>query len=220
MGEEAQLLVQDVDLLAGESEIVLIAEFGHRIGDRIVEAAIERPELVDVDLHAAFERQVGDRLAQVAVVVDDRIDAETVSQQFLAVQRRTFADFRQSRLAAAGGAGHLAAARGLGRLFDLQGLDELLQEHGDSVFQLHLRHARRRAPGNLDPASGDQLGAVRCEELMHHSGTIRGPCSVCCGDGRPADGRNRPPASDRPAYRQTARCRRACHPPRSIRYVL
>src|SRR5690606_31855145 len=97
MREESQPLVQCVGLQVRYDEIVLVAELGDRRGDGVVQAPVERPELVDADGSAAFERQVGDGLAKIAIVVDDFLYRETVLQQFLAVQGRRFADLGQRR---------------------------------------------------------------------------------------------------------------------------
>ena len=168
MGEESQPLVQCVGLQARHDEIMLIAELGHRRGDGVVQATVERPELVDADGRTALERQVGDGLAEIAIVVDDFLDRETVLQQLFAVQGRRFADFRQCRLAATRTPGDPAAAGRVGDTFDRQRLDELVQEDGDAVLQLFVAHSgdARRATFVLHLAISSVRFAMRKSCIM------------------------------------------------------
>ena len=79
------------------------------------------------------------------------------------------------RGAAAGAPGDLAASNRVRGAFHCERLDELVQEDGDAVLQLFLAHAKWRALGDLRPASCDQFGPIRDEELVHHPTTIRLP---------------------------------------------
>jgi len=81
-------------------QITLMGKFGHRIGDGVVEATIERPKLVDLDVRIELESEVGDRLAQVAVVVNDLVHGEAVQQQLPAMEGRGIANL--PRLPASG----------------------------------------------------------------------------------------------------------------------
>ena len=71
------------------------------VGDRVVEAAVQRPELRRGERGIALERQVGDGLAQVAVVVDDLVDRVAEREQVLAVRRGGHPHFGQGERIAA-----------------------------------------------------------------------------------------------------------------------
>jgi predicted sulfurtransferase len=88
VGEKTQSRVQIVRVLVRDHDIALIPELGDRIGDRVVQAAIENPELVHFDLRIQLECKIGDGLAKIAVVVDHFLDSEAVLHQFLAVLGR------------------------------------------------------------------------------------------------------------------------------------
>ena len=100
MGEKAQPLGERLLVLLARQAIALVRELGDRVGDGIVQAAVEGAELVDLDRQVALEREVGDRLAQVAVVVHHLVDREAVPQELQPVARGRGADFG-GRVAAA-----------------------------------------------------------------------------------------------------------------------
>lgn len=87
---------------ARHARVALCAELAHRVGDRIVEAAIEGPELVDRERRVALDGEVRDGLAEVAVVVHDGFHREAESQQFAAMRGGAHADLRQRGGVAAG----------------------------------------------------------------------------------------------------------------------
>ena len=66
--------------LLEDDMISLATELAHSAGDRVIEAAIERVELVDADRLAVLLGELGDRLAQIAVVVNDLIDGEPLPE--------------------------------------------------------------------------------------------------------------------------------------------
>ena len=88
VGEEAEALV----LLRGGDVAHRLMPFTsvlrHRAGDGIVQAAIERAEVVDADRRVLLHREVGDRLADVAVVVHDLRHGEPLQTQLAPVMAR------------------------------------------------------------------------------------------------------------------------------------
>ena len=74
--EEAQAFVQRMDPGFLEQQIALVGEFRHRIGDRVVQAAVEGSKLIDCEGLLPLECQIGDRLAKVAVVVNHLVHGE------------------------------------------------------------------------------------------------------------------------------------------------
>ena len=76
--EHAQLLVEGLTLPVRDGEIALASEFGDGIGDRVVEAAIERLEFFHCDRHASLRGELRYGLAQIAIVVHDLVDGEPV----------------------------------------------------------------------------------------------------------------------------------------------
>ena len=82
-------------------KVALIGEFRHRVGDRVVQAAVEGAEFVHPDRRLPLEGEIGDRLAKVAVVVDHLVDGEAVLQQLAPVLRRGGAHLGERRPLAA-----------------------------------------------------------------------------------------------------------------------
>ena len=88
MGEEAQPL----GLVIRDRQLALAAELLDGLRHRLVEAPVERPELVGRDRCVQFDGQGRDGLADVAVVVDDLGRGEPERLQGLAVLGRAQAD--------------------------------------------------------------------------------------------------------------------------------
>src|SRR5580658_7629200 len=95
MRDETEPLVQCKHALFGDNEILRVGVSGDRIGDGIVEAAVQRTKLIDLNRFAELRRQFGDGLAQVAIVMHDLIDRESVLQQFTAMIYRRALDLRE-----------------------------------------------------------------------------------------------------------------------------
>src|SRR5471032_1760030 len=74
MRKKSGLLVSLDSAFLISSGVALVAKLCHRICDRIIQAAIERSELIDLKGRIALKREVRDGLAQVAVVVYDLIN--------------------------------------------------------------------------------------------------------------------------------------------------
>ena len=77
MREETGLFVCRMSLLICDGMVTLIAEFGDRVGDRVIQAAVERSELIYLKRRIALVRQVCDGLAQVTVVVNHLVDRKS-----------------------------------------------------------------------------------------------------------------------------------------------
>ena len=153
----------------------------HRVGDRIVEAAIEGLELGDRDLETALPGELRDRLAKIAVMVDHVVHAVAVGEQLLPVQSRRRAHQRRLGVAASRSSRDALAlgARGT-RLLDAQGFDELVEEPGNPVLLHRGRRGLRGAQQHLGLASPDELFTVIGKEYVEHAEMMRpGPASVC-----------------------------------------
>src|SRR5471032_511070 len=74
MRKKSGLLIRlDSAFLIG-STVALVAKLCNRIGDRVIQATIERSELIYLKGRIALKREVRDGLAQIAVVVYDLIN--------------------------------------------------------------------------------------------------------------------------------------------------
>jgi hypothetical protein len=102
MGQKAELLSEVCRVLNGDTSVALGDELGHGIGDGVVEASVQRPELDDRERRVALDRQVGDGLAQVAVVMNHLVDGVAELQKLPAVRGRGDTDLGQLRHVAAG----------------------------------------------------------------------------------------------------------------------
>ena len=92
VGEEAETL--EVRGLAAHARLVPGApELADGSRDRVVQAAIQRAEVLGADGRVRFHRQLGDGLAHVSVVVDDLRDGEPLQEKIVPVQNRAGADF-------------------------------------------------------------------------------------------------------------------------------
>jgi hypothetical protein len=78
-----------------DGDIALLTEFCDCIGDRVVQAAIQRSKLGDRKGCVAIECQLGDRLTQITIVVHDLIDGKAQLQELLAMCRSADPDFGQ-----------------------------------------------------------------------------------------------------------------------------
>ncbi len=69
MGEITQTCVYRFGLSLRQIEIALVAIFGHRARDSIIQAAVERPKLIDLNRRVQLERQISHSLAKVPVIM-------------------------------------------------------------------------------------------------------------------------------------------------------
>ncbi len=127
--------------------------FGHGFDDGVVDAAIERLELVDGDVCSRLFGQLSHGLADVPVPVNDLRHGESHLQHVAAVQPRGPPD---------------CPDRVRRRTHESQGLHELLEEQRNAVPQFLFGRLRRHSRGDLRARTRDQVGAVRADELMKH----------------------------------------------------
>ena len=69
MRDETEALAPACGLSVDARLMSLTPVLGHGAGDGIVQASIQRPEVLGADRGVQFDRQFGDRLADVAVIV-------------------------------------------------------------------------------------------------------------------------------------------------------
>ena len=75
-------------LLSRNSRIALSGELTYSVGDCIVEAPVQRSELVDGEGSVALDGEVSDRLAKNAVVMNHLVERVPQAKQFLPMRRR------------------------------------------------------------------------------------------------------------------------------------
>ena len=128
--------------------------FGHRAGDRGIEAAIQDVEFFGGHRNALLNRDLGNGLADVAVVVHDLGNVESQRAQLAPMLERRRADrVRRKR-----------RRRGL----QPKRLGELGQEERHAVFELAGRHQRPRPIRELGPRPRDDGVAIRRDEFVKH----------------------------------------------------
>jgi len=159
--------------LHGQLRVALKAELRHRVGDGIVQAPVQGPELHHGKGRIPLERQVGDGLAQVAVVVDDLVDGVTQQQQLLAMRGGANADLGQRPRVAARRARDGRARRGIVIVLCREGAGELVQEQGHPMGQLLVGRLAPGALGHLSLAPRDQFVAVVGQEMVHGNLCVR-----------------------------------------------
>ena len=76
--EESEPFIQRLDAHVLEQRTALERIFRDGIGDTVIETAVERSKLVDLDRRATFKCQIRYRLAKIAVVVNDLINRESL----------------------------------------------------------------------------------------------------------------------------------------------
>ena len=59
---------------------------GNRAGNRVIEAAVKRPKLINLDGSVRLKRQIGDGLANVAVVPNHLLESEPLYEQISPVK--------------------------------------------------------------------------------------------------------------------------------------
>jgi hypothetical protein len=149
-------------------DVALFTELRHRIGDRVVQAAIQRSKLGDRKGCVAIECQLGDRLTQVAVIVDHLVDGKAQFKELLAMGRSADSHLGQRQRIAARSARYLQALAAFVRFFGLQRSAQLLEEQRHAVLQLLLSGLSVRPLSDLRLASRDQFVAIVGQERVHH----------------------------------------------------
>jgi hypothetical protein len=130
------------------------AELRHRPRDGVVEAEVQRLEVLGGDGDLLLDGRLGDGLADVAVVVDDLRDREPSREQLPAVQLGAGADGpRRERL---------------GRGLQAQRLRELGQEQGEPMLQLFRRDGGPLPRRDLRSGARKDLALVAGDEVVKH----------------------------------------------------
>ncbi|RPJ83278.1 MAG: hypothetical protein EHM13_07860, partial [Acidobacteria bacterium] len=137
-----------------ERQLALAAELGHRSSDRIVEAEVQRLEVLGADGNLLIDRRLGDGLADVAVVMDDLRYGKPLRKQLAAVLACTGAD----------GSGRKRFRGGL----EAQSFCELGQEQGQPVLQLLRGDGGPLPRRDLRAGARQNLILVGEDELVEH----------------------------------------------------
>lgn len=173
MGKKPHFLVDFGGMLAGDDRVTLIAEFRHRIGDRVIEAAVQGPKLINLERHVSLEGQVGDRLAQVAVIVDHLVNGEPQCEQLAAMLGRGDAHLGQS-WSTAGRPRNFPAFHRLARLLYAQGSYQLIKKHRYTVLELWFRGIPPGPFSDLISTTFGKLFRIMRKEVVQHFDTSVG----------------------------------------------
>ena len=144
---------------AADRSVTLLLVRGDGLGDGVVEAAVQRLELVGRDRDVAFIGQLRDALADAPIVMDHLTHRQPDPEQLSAVQPRA--------------RGHVPVPRTAIALCRAQDCDELVHEQGQSVRQLGRGGRRRLAPRELRARAHENLIAVCKEKLVKHGRKLR-----------------------------------------------
>ena len=130
LDEVAEFVREETQALSfrfGGLQFSLPSVLGNRLGGHVVEAAVQRVELVGRDFRFHLVGEFGDRLTDVAVVMHDLPDGEALLEKIAGVVDGVGAHLRRQSVAL--------------RLKP-QRLGELIEENGDAVLQLVVRRQR------------------------------------------------------------------------------
>lgn len=140
----------------------------YRVGDRIIQATIERPKFIGGNRCAELDGKLRNGLADIAIFVHHLTDRESLPEQFGTVNGSSAGDFRRGTY----GAGRSVFADDVSpNLLAAQHLDELLQKQRYAVID------GWRDLGGLEslchrlPATFDQFFAIGSDEFMEHAAT-------------------------------------------------
>ena len=126
--------------------IALRAELGDRIGNGVVQAPIQGPELFDMERCVPLVGQLGDGLAEVSVVMNHLLDSEPEGQEGPAVSRGGHADLRQRERIPARRPGDSDGDIVDSGLFRDERAYELLEKQRDAVGKLFVGGTAVGAP--------------------------------------------------------------------------
>ena len=135
-----------------DGRVALLLVRGHGLCDSVVEATIERLELVGGDRESAFMGELRDTLADAPVVVNDLSHSKTHPQELAAVQRRALGDLFVPTVAKA--------------LLRTQDPNELVQKDREPVCQLRVSRRGDLTSRELQPRASQHLLMIRREELV------------------------------------------------------
>ncbi len=155
MSQEPQPLTS-ARVFAIESGLVGDASvFGDRVGDGVVQAAVQRTKVLGADWRVHFDRQLGDSLADVTIVVHDLRHGKPLKEQVMPVPDCALPHLWIRRQAEA------------------QRIHQLGEEHGYPVIDLRLGGQRQQPRGHLPSTPPDDLFSVDSNEFVEHLDTPR-----------------------------------------------
>jgi hypothetical protein len=167
VGEKTQPLVLLLGLSSCHLEVALGSELGHRVGNRIVQTAVQGAELIDRKRGIPLDGQVSDGLAQVPIVMNDLIDRVAEPQQFATVDGCRNAHLRKRRSVASGWTRYAQTTCGVTVVLGRQGARQLVEEHRNAIQQLLTSGTPRRPQRNLVLTSLDEFVAIVQQEAAH-----------------------------------------------------
>ena len=117
--------------------------------DRLIEAQVQRAEVICADRRIRFDRELGNRLTYVAVVVNNLRNGESLSQKVetMLAGARVNCGIRCSRT---------------------QRFYKLLQEQGNTMFDFCVARRRNRSRCHLRSTARDDFFSVDGDELVQH----------------------------------------------------
>src|ERR1051326_3872606 len=138
--------------------IALASVLGHRAGDRIVQALVQRAKVAGTDGCVEFNGEFGDGLTDIAIVVHHLGDRESLTQQVASMLDRASPDLRGRQFAQA------------------ECILQLIEEHRDTVVDLRFSWQWNRARGHLRPAPAAYLISIEGNEFVEHKARSIRPC--------------------------------------------
>ena len=163
-----QALLQGVRLVCIET-MLPPSEGRDGVGNRVIEAAVERTKFGRGDRLMMFPGQLGDGLAHISVVVDDLVNGVPKAEQLGAMHGGGATDLRGSRCR-----DRVDGTRCRCVFLETKGFDELLQEEGDAMIEREGNLSWRQSFGYLVLATCDQLCAMGSYKLVEHGRMIPG----------------------------------------------
>ena len=142
--------------LAGECVLPVLSERRHRAGDGVVEAEVERLEIVDGHDGLLLDGEPGDDLTEIPVVVDDLAHREALMEALAAVRRGRRRDVR--------------VVAPLARRSPSQRLAELIEERRQRLGQLGLGGGGRVPGLHAGARSHEDLLAMHPDEPPERAG--------------------------------------------------
>ena len=156
MGEKSEPFGPACGFAIDARLIALTSVLGHRARDGIVQASVQRAEVVGADRCVHFHCEFGDGLTDIAIVMNHLRHGESLAQEIVSMLDRTPPDLRACDFAEA------------------KRIPQLIEEHGDTVVDLRFSGRRNRPRGHLGPATPDDLIPIDSNEFVEH-GTLDSP---------------------------------------------
>ncbi|HAT33543.1 MAG TPA: hypothetical protein DCW29_22680 [Janthinobacterium sp.] len=171
MGEITYPLILLNCLFSRNIIISLITKLRYRLGNRVVQTAIQRPEFIHLKWRIPLECQIGDRLANIAIVVYDFIDGISKQQQIFAMQSGCNTYLRR-RDFSVGWSGYFPAFHGFVSLFNFECPDQLTQEQRNAIFKLLITGRAIWTARHFLPATLRKFNFVVFQKFIHHKNTF------------------------------------------------